>query len=115
MTLAVEEILATLDRACDAYTFPMLDNGYVYLAATRLTLHRSETDWAVATEVFELQGNPDLTLNDRPLHYMIAAIQGKPNQSVLNERAVFNFQCTQALYRVAETGQPVTVYSQTPA
>jgi hypothetical protein len=34
------------------YEFPMLDNGYVYLAATRLTLHRSETDWAVVTEVF---------------------------------------------------------------
>jgi hypothetical protein len=52
MTLDAAEILAALDRACDVYEFPMLDNGYVYLAATRLTLHRSETDWAVVTEVF---------------------------------------------------------------
>ncbi len=30
----------------------MLDNGYVYLAATRLSLHRSAQDWALAIEVF---------------------------------------------------------------
>lgn len=69
----------------------------------------------VTTEVFEIAGTPELTLNDRPLHYMIAAIQGKPNHSVLNEQAVFNFLCTQALYRVAETGQPETVYRQQPS
>jgi hypothetical protein len=30
----------------------MLDNGYVYLAATRLSLHRSASDWAMVIEVF---------------------------------------------------------------
>jgi len=35
-----EEILSILDDCCDAFTFPMLDNGYVYLAATRLSLYR---------------------------------------------------------------------------
>jgi len=30
----------------------MLDNGYVYLAATRLSLYRSRADWAMAIEVF---------------------------------------------------------------
>lgn len=45
---AADEILEPLD----AYAFPMLDNGYVYLAATRLSLFRSSTDWAVAVEVF---------------------------------------------------------------
>jgi hypothetical protein len=30
----------------------MLDNGYVYLAATRLSLYRSATDWAIVIEVF---------------------------------------------------------------
>lgn len=30
----------------------MLDNGYVYLAATRLTLFRSSRDWALVIEVF---------------------------------------------------------------
>lgn len=30
----------------------MLDNGHVYLAATRLTLFRSPSDWAMTIEVF---------------------------------------------------------------
>jgi hypothetical protein len=46
------EILAILDQCADSFTFPMLDNGYVYLAATRLTLFRSRADWAMVTEVF---------------------------------------------------------------
>jgi hypothetical protein len=46
------EILAVLDGCFDSFTFPMLDNGYVYLAATRLSAYRSESDWAIAIEVF---------------------------------------------------------------
>jgi hypothetical protein len=45
-------ILSVLDRCCDAFTFPMLDNGYIYLAATRLLLYRSMADWAMVIEVF---------------------------------------------------------------
>jgi predicted dehydrogenase len=66
----------------------------------------------VVSEVFNVESDQKLTLHDRPLHYMIAAIEGKPNQAILNERAVFNFLCTQALYRVAESGRPEIVYSQ---
>jgi hypothetical protein len=49
---SAHEILRILDSCCDAYTFPMLDNGYVYLAATRLSLFRSPRDWAMVIEVF---------------------------------------------------------------
>jgi hypothetical protein len=52
MTIDSGEILSILDRCCDAFTFPMLDNGYVYLAATRLSLYRSPQDWAIVIEVF---------------------------------------------------------------
>lgn len=52
MAINAEGILSVLDRCCDAYTFPMLDNAYVYLAATRLSLYRSTTDWAMVIEVF---------------------------------------------------------------
>jgi hypothetical protein len=45
-------ILGILDRCCDYFTFPMLDNGYVYLAATRMSLFRSPGDWALVIEVF---------------------------------------------------------------
>jgi hypothetical protein len=56
------DILAILDACCENFTFPMLDNGYVYLAATRLSLYRSETDWALVIEVFGFSprvGDPD--------------------------------------------------------
>jgi hypothetical protein len=77
-----EEILSILDRCCDAFTFPMLDNGYVYLAATRLSVYRSTTDWAMAFEVFGFSpraGIPDTHIQtfasrlrdrDPPEHYV---------------------------------------------
>jgi hypothetical protein len=54
VTLMMEaaRILEILDQCCDDYSFPMLDNGYVYLAATRLSLYRSPEDWALVIEVF---------------------------------------------------------------
>jgi len=52
MPLEATHILSILDRCCDAFRFPMLDNGYVYLAATRLSLYRTEGDWAIVIEVF---------------------------------------------------------------
>jgi hypothetical protein len=52
MPFKAKDILTILDDCCDNFTFPMLDNGYVYLAATRLSLYRSKTDWAIVIEVF---------------------------------------------------------------
>ena len=49
-----EKILAVLDKCSDRSDFPMLDNGYMYLAATRLSLYRSDNDWALVVEVFGL-------------------------------------------------------------
>jgi hypothetical protein len=56
------DILDVLDKCCEAFTFPMLDNGYVYLAASRLSLHRSVEDWAMVIEIFGFSpraGSPD--------------------------------------------------------
>jgi hypothetical protein len=60
-----DHILEILDKCCDAFTFPMLDNGYVYLAATRLSLFRSSADWALVIEVFGFSpraGLPDIAI-----------------------------------------------------
>lgn len=62
MPFEADHILSVLDRCCDAFTFPMLDNGYVYLAATRLSLYRTTVDWAMVIEVFGFSprfGQPD--------------------------------------------------------
>lgn len=47
-----ERILKTLDECCDQFTFPMLDNGYTYLAACRLSAFRADRFWQIAIEVF---------------------------------------------------------------
>jgi len=60
-----DQVLEVLDSCCDAFTFPMLDNGYVYLAATRLALFRSPVDWAMVIEVFGYSpraGLPDVNV-----------------------------------------------------
>ncbi len=60
------EILTALDQCCANFTFPMLDNGYVYLAACRLSLHRSSENWAMVVEVFGFSpraGLPDTSIS----------------------------------------------------
>lgn len=60
-----QSILKVLDACAADCSFPMLDNGYVYLAATRLALFRSDTDWAMTIEVFGFSpraGFPDLCI-----------------------------------------------------
>lgn len=63
--LSAESILGTLDQAADAFIFPMLDNGYVYPVAARLTAFRSDSDWAMVFETFGFSpraGEPDLAV-----------------------------------------------------
>jgi hypothetical protein len=50
MAIDARQILAVLDSRCDNFTFPMLDNGYLYLAATRLSLYRAAEEWAMVIE-----------------------------------------------------------------
>jgi hypothetical protein len=61
-----KHILKILDECCEAFTFPMLDNGYVYPAASRLSLFRSDLDWAIVVEVFGFSprsGLPDINVS----------------------------------------------------
>jgi hypothetical protein len=46
-----KDILKQLDNCADDYVFPMLDNGYVYLANTQLKAYRDETRWVIIIEV----------------------------------------------------------------
>ncbi len=71
MTINAVDILSILDRCCDACTFPMLDNSYIYLAATRLSLFRSKVDWAIVIEVFGFSpraGLPDTCIQTFASH-----------------------------------------------
>jgi hypothetical protein len=62
MDIDPKVIVSILDLCCGAFTFPMLDNGYKYLACTRMSLYRSSANWAMVIEVFGFSprsGSPD--------------------------------------------------------
>lgn len=59
------DILSALDKSAADFQFPMLDNGYIYLAASRLSLYGSTDCWAIVIETFGFSprvGEPDLTI-----------------------------------------------------
>jgi hypothetical protein len=70
-----ESILKVLDKCCDAFTFPMLDNGYVYLAATRMSLHRSDKHWGIVIEVFGF--SPRSGLPDTHVYTFSSKLHGR--------------------------------------
>ena len=45
------DIVAQLDRCAEDFTFPMLDNGYVYPVESLLSGYRNENWWALIIEV----------------------------------------------------------------
>ena len=65
MPIEANQILRILDCCCDEFSFPMLDNGYFYLAATRLSLYRTVSDWSMVIETFGFSprvGSPDTSI-----------------------------------------------------
>ncbi len=86
MRIDSEDILTVLDRCCDSFTFPMLDNGYVYLARTRLSLYRSDADWAMVIEVFGF--SPRSGLPDTMIHTFASQLHDRdPPERYVNRDA----------------------------
>jgi hypothetical protein len=86
MAIDPEGILSILDRCCDSFTFPMLDNGYVYLAATRLSLYRSKMDWAMVIEVFGF--SPRAGLPDTSIQTFASRLHDRdPPENYVNRQA----------------------------
>jgi hypothetical protein len=52
---SIEEVLGQLDSCAKSFTFPMLDNSYVYPADVRLTAYRDDARWALVIEVLGAQ------------------------------------------------------------
>jgi len=88
MPFEADHILSVLDRCCDAFTFPMLDNGYVYLAATRLSLYRTPADWAMVIEVFGF--SPRSGLPDTHIHTFASALYDRDAPEKYVNREAFD-------------------------
>jgi hypothetical protein len=85
-----KQILKILDNCCKAFTFPAMDNGYVYLAASRLTLFRSEMDWAVVIEVFGF--SPRAGLPDTSVYTFGSSLNNrKTPEQYVNRKAYENY------------------------
>lgn len=83
-----EQILSVLDQCCANLTFPMLDNGYVYAAATRLSLYRSETDWGMVIEVFGY--SPRAGLPDTQIHTFASALHNRDSRDKYKSLEAYN-------------------------
>ena len=79
MSLNSKNILFILDKCCERFTFPMLDNGYVYPAATRLSLYRSPQDWAIVIEVFGF--SPRTGIPDTQIYTFASQLQRKRQEN----------------------------------
>jgi hypothetical protein len=75
MNYDVNDILSVLDRSSHDFHFPALDYGYVYLAATRLSLFRSADDWAMVIEVFGF--SPRSGLPDTNIHTLASKLHDR--------------------------------------
>jgi hypothetical protein len=95
----------------------MLDNGYVYLAATRLSLYRSKMDWAMVIEVFGFSpraGLPDTSIQtvasrlhhrNPPEDYVnLKAYEGYPANNPNNESRLI-FPVDEGPWQDAENGE----------
>jgi len=60
----LELALRKLDKHASEFNFPVLDNAYVEMAATRLTAFRDAQDWAIAFEVVGYSTNEGSFVND---------------------------------------------------
>lgn len=61
-----EKVIDVLDQTAEDFQFPMLDNGYIYPAASRLSLYANDVDWALVFETFGYSpraGFPDLSIS----------------------------------------------------
>src|SRR4051794_25066408 len=87
------EILDVLDTNAKVFTFPMLDNGYVYLAATRLSLHRSAEDWAMVIELFG--HSPRAQVPDVHVHTFASRLHHRDPTSAYATRALYENYLTQ--------------------
>lgn len=86
---SAETTLRILDEAAASYSVPMLDNGYLRLAASRLTVFHAPKDWAMVFAVFGYS-SPSLmpVLNITTVASRLPALRGHVGPSVPGRPAI---------------------------
>ncbi len=90
MNWTAVEILSVLDQCAADSVFPMLDNGYFYLAATRLNLYRSDRDWALVVETFAY--SPRMVYPSTQIETFASCLHNRKSRAdYVNKRAYKNY------------------------
>ena len=74
-----------------------------------LTYYYDDEGTVGSQHVSYVQDEPAPQMLERPLFYFFQAVNGQPSPAVLNERAVFNFNCLRAIYDCARGRQAQSV------
>jgi predicted dehydrogenase len=68
-----------------------------------------DQDGQPTTTTTQFEPTDQVTFHERPLVYFYRQTQGQPSPALVNEQAVFNFACIQAIYACVASGQPQSV------
>ncbi|MFC0330904.1 Gfo/Idh/MocA family protein [Paenibacillus sepulcri] len=79
-----------------------------YFETDQIDYKRDKEGQVETTENLMAHNGP-FTVMDHPIYYFYLKVKGLDSQATINEQAVFNFQCLQAIYDCAESGTPQTV------
>jgi predicted dehydrogenase len=77
-------------------------------------LYKHDSNGEVVTEPMTLPHQGKFGYMDHPVLYFYRKVKGLPSPAIVNERAVFNFQCLQAIYDCAASGLPQKVRARQP-
>jgi predicted dehydrogenase len=72
-------------------------------------LYKHDSNGEVITEQMTLPHQGKVGYMDHPVFYFYQRVKGLQSPAIVNEQAVFNFKCLQAIYDCAETGLPQNV------
>ena len=81
-----DEILSQLDQCNSDFEFPMLDNGYVYPAGTKLTAYRDDKRWVIVIEAIGFSyrgGGHDGMCNCLHVYGIVLPISPEPEMKTL--------------------------------
>lgn len=72
-------------------------------------VYKSDSNGQVVAYAQTLPNNGKFGFMDNPVYYFYKRVKRQPSPAVVNEQAVFNFRCMQAIYDCAESGLPQQV------
>ncbi|OPA73277.1 hypothetical protein BVG16_29810 [Paenibacillus selenitireducens] len=75
-------------------------------------VYTCDANGEIEEKVSEVVNQSEFGMMDHPVYFFYRKVKGLDSQAVVNDQAVFNFLCLQAIYDCAETGDPQHIQSE---